>query len=153
MKPGGLLYWEGNDMKIRSVYPWIIALMVLTMPVLGQEHDSTNDIVSKMKVDLNLSDSQVAGITQVIDRYVDSSDELQRSIDDGTMNQSAIDSQRQQIKALEDQGLAQYLRSDQLAEWNNIQAQTDQQKDKDTGSADADAGSSEYSNLPRNNSP
>ena len=35
----------------------------------------------------------------------------------GPSIQSAIDSQKQQIKAAEDQGIAQYLRSDQLSEW------------------------------------
>jgi hypothetical protein len=120
-----------------------------TIPAFAQEHQSTNDIITKMKIALNLSGDQVADITQVIDRYVDASNELQKSIDDGTMNQSAIDSQKQQLKAVEEQGIAQYLRSDQLYQWNNIQGQMDQQKDKD--SSDGDTGADEYSNLPRNN--
>jgi hypothetical protein len=124
-------------------------LIILTTPLYAQEHQSTNDIITKMKISLNLSDDQVANITQVIDRYTDASNDLQRSINDGTVNQSAIDSQKQQLKAVEEQGIAQNLRSDQLSEWNMIQSQIDQQKGND--SSDGDTGSDEYSNLPRNN--
>ena len=65
------------------------------------------------------------------------------------MNPSAIDSQKQQIKAAEDQGISQYLSSDQLSQWNNIQGQMDQQQGKDDSDADTD----KYSNLPRENPP
>ena len=101
-----------------------------------------------MKVQLNLSDDQVANITQVIDRYVDASNDLQQSIEDGTIDQSAIDSQKQQLKAQEDQGMAQYLRSDQLSQWRMIEGQMDQQKGQD--SSGSDSGADEYSNLPKN---
>ena len=100
-----------------------------------------------MKNVLNLSDDQVANITQVIDRYADASNELQKSIKDGTINQSAIDSQKQQLKAIEDQGIAQYLRSDQLSEWRNIQGQMGKQNDKN--SSDSNEGADIYSNYPR----
>jgi hypothetical protein len=95
-----------------------------------------------------LSDDHVANITQVIDRYIDGSNDLQQSIEDGTINQSAIDSQKQQLKAQEDQGIAQYLRSDQLSEWRSIESQMDQQNGQD-GSG-SDSGADEYSNLPKN---
>src|SRR5579863_3493889 len=107
-----------------------------------------------MQHDLNLSQDQVANITQIIERYVDASSDLQKSIDDGTINPSAIDSQKQQIKAVEEQGIAQYLRSDQLSEWNNIESQD--QKGENTGGdepGEGDSGADEYSNLPKNNSP
>ena len=55
--------------------------IVISMPVFAQEHQSTNDIITRMKNALNLSDDQVANITQVIDRYVDASNDLQKSIE------------------------------------------------------------------------
>jgi hypothetical protein len=134
---------------MNTFYKFSIILIVTIIPAFAQEHQSTNEIITKMKIALNLSDDQVANITQIIDRYVDASNELQKSIDDGTMNQSAIDSQKEQLKAVEEQGIAQYLRSDQLYQWNNIQSQMDRQKDKDGG--DGDTSPDEYSNLPRNN--
>src|ERR1700690_1757588 len=101
-------------MCMKTIYGIWIALLLAAIPAFSQEHQSTNDIITKMKVDLNLSDDQVSNITQIIDRYTDASNDLQKSIEDGTINPSAIDSQKQQIKAAEDQGVAQYLRPDQL---------------------------------------
>jgi hypothetical protein len=132
-------------MGMKSIYLLLLILFMATMPAFAQEEQSANDIITKMQHDLNLSEDQVANITQIIERYTMASNDLQKSIEDGTINQSTIDSQRQQIKAAEDQGIAQYLRSDQLSQWNNIQGQMEQQKDKDPGS---NAGSDEYSNLP-----
>jgi hypothetical protein len=138
-------------MGMKSIYGFLTVLFIAAIPVFAHAQQSANDIINKMQHDLNLSQDQVANITQIIERYTMASNDLQKSIDDGTINQSAIDSQRQQIKAAEDQGIAQYLRSDQLSEWNNIQSQMDQQKDKDSSGDDAgtSADADEYSNLPR----
>jgi len=135
------------------IHFFLITLLIGAIPVFAQEHQSTSDIMTTMKNDLNLSDDQVAGITQVIDRYVDASNDLQKSIEDGTMNPSAIDSQKQQIKAAEYQGISQYLRSDQLSEWNNIQSQMDRQKDTYSSDSNSNADTDEYSNMPRSAPP
>lgn len=108
----------------------LMFLFITATPSFAQDQQSANDIVLKMQHDLNLSDDQVSNITQVVERYVMASQELQKSIDDGTINPSAIDSQKQQIKAAEYQGISQYLRSDQLYEWNNIQAQMQEESDQ-----------------------
>jgi hypothetical protein len=134
-------------MDKKSIYGFLITLFIVIVPCFAQEHQSTNDIIARMKTALNLSDDQVANITQIIDKYVDASYDLQKSIDEGTMNQSAIESQKQQIKAAEDQGIAQYLRSDQLSQWRTIESQTGQPKDN---GSDSDADANDYSNLPRN---
>jgi hypothetical protein len=129
------------------MYVLLMIVFILTTPALAQEQQSANDIVLKMQHDLNLSEDQVANITQIIERYVAASNDLQKSIDDGTINPSSADSQKQQIKAAEEQGIAQYLRSDQLSEWGQIQDQMDQQKGQDSSDGGADA--DEYSNLPK----
>ncbi len=128
-------------MKIKMIYVFWLILAFTTVPAFALEQQSTNDIVLKMQHDLNLSEDQVANITQIVERYTEASDDLQKSIEDGTINQSAIDSQKQQIKAAEDQGVAQYLRPDQLNEWNQIQGQGDR-------GGDSSGGADEYSNLP-----
>jgi len=130
------------DMKV--IGGFFLILFLARTPGWAQDQPSANDIVLKMQHDLNLSSDQVANITQIIDRYAAASADLQKSIEDGTINQSAIDSQRQQIKAAEDQGIAQYLRSDQLSQWNNIENQG--QKSSDAGQGDSDQ--DQYSNLP-----
>jgi uncharacterized membrane protein YcgQ (UPF0703/DUF1980 family) len=127
-------------------------LFIITAPVFAQDQQNANDVILKMQHDLNLSEDQVASITQVVQRYVDASNELQKSIDDGTINQSAVDSQKQQLKAVEEQGIEQYLRSDQVYKWDQIQGQSDQQADSDAGNGTPTPGASEsadqYSNLP-----
>ena len=60
------------------IYGFLIILFIGAMPAFAQERQSTNDIITKMKTALNLSDDQVANITQVIDRYVDASNDLQK---------------------------------------------------------------------------
>jgi len=141
---------KGDTLKC-PLFFFFIFLSISAFPVFAQSQQNANDIILKMQHDLNLSQDQVANITQIIERYVDASNDLQKSIDDGTMNPSAVDSQRQQIKAAEEQGIAQYLRSDQLTEWNQIQGQMDQQKDNGDSDANVDANtdSDQYSNLPR----
>ena len=123
----------------------LLILLITTIPAFAQTPPSANDIVLKMQHDLNLSQDQVANITQVIQRYVDASNDLQKSIEDGTINQSAIDSQKQQLKAAEEQGLSQYLRSDQLYAWRQMKQQN---KAADSGASEEP---DEYSNLPKAN--
>ena len=125
-----------GEIDMKSIYTLLIILFISMPLVLAQDQQSNNDTILRMKTALNLSDDQVTNITQIMDRYTIASNDLQKSIDDGTINPSAIDSQKQQIKAAEDQGIAQYLRPDQLSQWNNIQNQTDQQ---DNGSGDTNS--------------
>jgi len=99
----------------------------------AQEEPSTNDIITKMKTDLDLQEDQVNNITPIIEKYTMAFHDLQKSIDDGTINPSAIDSQKQQIKAAEAQELSQYLKPYQISQWNDIQGQMAQQKDTDSG--------------------
>ena len=122
-----------------------MVLFISVVPGFAQNQQSANDIVLKMQHDLNLSEDQVAGVTQIVERYVDASNDLEKSVSDGTINQSAIDSQKQQIKAVEEQGIEQYLRSDQVSQWRMIESQ---EGDKGGSGGDAD----EYSNLPKNTS-
>jgi hypothetical protein len=138
-----------ENMIMKMLHGLMVLLLMGAAPVFAQESESSNDIITKMQHDLNLSDDQVSNITQVIERYTIASSDLQQSIEDGTINPSAVDSQKQQIKAAEDQGIAQYLRPDQLYQWHNIQGQMDRQKDKE--GSDSDAGADEYSNLPKHN--
>jgi hemerythrin-like domain-containing protein len=130
---------------MKWMYGILLSLCMAILPGYAEDQPSSNDIITRMQTSLNLSEKQVYNITPVIEKYVDQMQDLQKSINDGTINQSAIDSQKQQIKAVEDQGLSQYLDPNQISQWNYIQSQDQKGKDDADGGADAD----EYSNLPR----
>ena len=137
---GGFFYGRS---KVNITYVFLITLLICSTPALAQDAPSANDTVQKMQHDLNLSGDQVAGITQVEERYAEAMSDLQKSIDDNTINPSVIDSQRKGIKAQEEQGIAQYLRSDQVYQWGLIQ----HSKEQYNGGRE-DNGQDDYSNLP-----
>ena len=128
-----------------------IALLILVSSSWAQEGPNANDVVARMKTQLDLQEDQVTNITPIIEKYAIAFADLQKSIDDGTINPSAVDSQRQGIEAQETQELATYLKPYQLSEWRQMQSQMDQGKGQDSGEATSD--SDQYSNLPKNNSP
>jgi len=116
------------------------------MPAWAQQQQDASGIISEMQADLDLSPDQIYNITPIVERYLAAMNDLQKSVSDGTMNSSAVDSQKQQLEAVEEQGLSQYLKPYQLSEWRQMQAQM-QQKDGDgkDSSDDADV----YTNYPR----
>jgi len=103
-------------------------------------------MIVKMKTDLDLQEDQVTNITPIIEKYSIAFGDLQKSIDDGTINSSSIDSQRQGIEASETQELSQYLKPNQSSQWRQLQSQMDQQKPQDNLDSSVDA--DKYSNLP-----
>ncbi len=133
---------------MKVIYGFLIILFMTIIPAFAQQSLSSNDIVAKMKTQLDLQDDQVANITPIIDKYALAFQDLQKSIADGNMNQSAIDSQRQGIEEEETQELSVYLKPYQLSEWRAMQSQMDQAQG--SGSSDDSADADEYSNLPRN---
>jgi len=134
-----------------TIYGFLISLLIVAVPALARDSQSPNDIIVKMKTELDLQDDQVFNITPIIEKYSMAFSDLQKSIDDGTINQSAIDSQRQGLEAQETQELSVYLKADQLSRWRDMQSQMDQPKD--SGSGESDTAADEYSNLPQNHLP
>ena len=141
---------EGNNMK--SIYGALMILALTAMPAFSQVSPSSNEIIGKMKAQLDLQYDQVTNITPIIEKYSIAYQDLQKSIDDGTINPSAIDSQRQAIEAQETQEISAYLKPNQLSEWRDMQAQMDRPKDKENSNDDpnADAEADRYTNLPGN---
>lgn len=130
--------------SMKAIYWLLIILFFATTLVLAQDSTSSSDIIAKMESELDLQPEQVFNITPIIEKYTMEFQDLQKSIKDGTMNPSAVDSQRQGIEAAETQDLSQYLKPNQLSEWRSMQAQTEPQKGDENADAD------QYSNLPRN---
>jgi len=133
-------------MNLKIISAFLIVFFIAALPAGAQTQLSSDDIITKMKTDMDLQEDQVTNITPIIEKYTTAFGDLQKSIKDGTINPSTIDSQRQDLEASETQELSQYLKPYQLSEWRQMQGQLDQQKDNGNGDADPDA--DEYSNLP-----
>jgi hypothetical protein len=125
----------------------LLVLFFIAMPALAQEQQDVNNVISRMQAELDLQPDQVSQVTPVLEKYSLQFKALQQSIDDGTINPSVIDSQRQGIEDSETQDLSAYLKPYQLARWREMQKQMALEAD------DIESGSDQYSNLPRANSP
>ena len=135
---------------MKLILGFLILLVMMASPSWSQEDQSSNDIIVQMTTDLNLQNDQVTNITPIIQKYTIAFADLKKSIQDGTINPSAIDSQRQQLKAAEAQELSQYLTANQINQWSYIQ---NQQQEKDNGESDDKPDPDQYSNMPKNNEP
>jgi hypothetical protein len=113
----------------------------------AQEQDISSTI-AKMRQELDLQQDQVTNITPVIQKYAVEFHDLDQSIQQGTINQSAVQSQRQGIEDAETQELSAYLKPNQLSEWRSMQAEL--YPSADSGSEGDNEGSDQYSNLPTN---
>ena len=118
-----------NNMKI--TYVLLIALSFLILPVLVQARTDPNEIMSKIQTALDLQEDQVNNITPIIQKYDMEFHDLQKSMEDGTSNQSTINNQWQDTQAAETQELSQYLKPYQLSQWRSLQSQFYPIKDED----------------------
>ena len=94
---------------MKAMGGFLIVLFIVTALSFAEDQPSAYDIITQMKADLNLQEDQVTHITPIIEKYAIVWHDFFRSIDDGTINQSAIDAQEQQIKAAEAQELSLFL--------------------------------------------
>ena len=86
------------NMNMKTIYAFLISMLIVWTPAHAQDdNESSNDIIVKMKTDLNLQEDQVTNITPIIEKYTTAFADLQKSIDDGTINPSVIDSQTSPI--------------------------------------------------------
>ena len=95
---------------------------------------------------MDLQDDQITNITPIVEKYSIAFRDLNKSIEDGTINPSAIDNQRQGLEDSETHELSVYLKPDQLSLWRQMQGQIDQPGTQEE--AETDSINEEYSNLP-----
>lgn len=118
-------------MKMKPIYACLIALFFVTIPVYAQDQSSSDehqppsadDIVAKMQTKLNLTQDQVAAVTPIIEKYSSKRDELRQNMEDGTGDRDSMRSQMKQLKADQNQELAQVLSSDQMSQLEQMQSQ------------------------------
>jgi len=117
----------------------------LIIPAYAQDQYNSSDIISKMTTALDLQEDQVTNITPIIEKYSIAFADLQKSIKDGTINSSAIESQWHGLEDTETQELSQYFKPNQLSEWRDMQSQIYRQNGQDSGD---NSNADQYSNLP-----
>ena len=119
-------------MRMNGILGALVVLLMMARPLHAQElTEDPNEIVAKMQSQLDLNETQVSNVMQILQKYAIAFQDLQKSIEDNTISQSSSESQIQQLKAAQDQELATVLNSDQMNRWRYMQTQDDQQKQKD----------------------
>lgn len=118
-------------MSLKAIYVCSMVLFFIALPAFAQdqppseEHQppSAGDIVSKMQSKLNLTQDQVTAVSPIIEKYSSKRQELRQGIEDGTTEEDSIRSQMKQLIADEHQELSQFLSSEQMGQWEQMQRQ------------------------------
>jgi hypothetical protein len=131
------------DMKLGI----FIIFFLISTASFAKEDVSSSAILAKLQYQLDLQEDQINNVTPIIEKYAVAFHDLQTSIDDGTINPSAVDTQWQGLEDQETQDLSQYLKPYQLGEWRRLQPTLYRRavNSDDTG------GDDQYTNLPRSN--
>ena len=130
---------------MKIIFRIFLILLIFTVPGIAQDTQSAGDLIARMKTALDLQDDQITNITPIIEKYTQALNDLQKSVDDGAINPSAIGSQRQGLEDEETQELSAYFKPYQLSEWRSMQKQMGRFSDRGDSNVD------DYSNLPKNN--
>ena len=111
-------------MIMNVTYGILMALLMVTLPLYAQDQPpSADQIIAKMQSNLNLTQDQVTAITPIIEKFSSKREELRQSMEDGTADRDSMRGQMKQLKADENQELAQVLSSDQMSQWKSMMSQ------------------------------
>ena len=123
------------------VKAWGICLAVLfvfTTSAYAQEKSSSaDDLLEKMKTELNLTPQQVAALKPVVKENMAERKQLRQSLrQQGITDKATIKDQMDQLKAIENQRLSQILSADQMNKWiekENLRAMLNPDQKDDSG--------------------
>ena len=112
----------GNKMDALTKRIWHLSLFVffvLSFYSFAQaELESVDDIVAKMKTELNLTPQQIDAVKPIIQGYMSARKQLIQSFrQQGLTDKDALKSQIDQLKSIERQKLSQVLSQSQLDKW------------------------------------
>lgn len=128
-------------MSMKMIYGLLMALFCGILPLYAQDQPpNADDIVVKMQSKLNLTQDQVTAITPIVEKYMAKHQELRQNMEDGTADKDSMRSQMKQLRASENQELSQFLSSDQMSQWEEMQSQAGHKHNSDSN-ADASSGS------------
>jgi len=107
---------------MRSKIIWyalaLVILFFLAVSAYAQETTSVNDIVAKMKKELNLTQQQADAVKPIIDENMTKREELREEQNQAMMaDRATIQSKIEQLDQDENQKLSQILTKDQMNKW------------------------------------
>jgi len=106
-------------MRRKIIRHVLIILFLSTVSAYAQEAESVNDIVVKMKNELNLTQQQTDAVKPIIEEDMARREELRQGIQDQAMitDRATIESKIEQLDQDENQKLSQILTKDQMNKW------------------------------------
>jgi len=112
-------------MNMKLICACLVFLFFTITAVFAQEHQplSTADIIAKMQVKLSLTQDQLTAITPIIEKYSSKREELRQGMEDEATDKDSIHAQMKQLREDEKQELSQFLSTDQLNQWEQMQKQ------------------------------
>ena len=118
-------------MNMRLICSCLIFLFFTIVSAFAQEHQPqrTADIIAKMQVKLSLTQDQLTAITPIIEKYSSKREGLRQGMEDETADKDSIQAQMKQLREDEKQELSQFLSTDQLSQWEQMQKQAKHKRD------------------------
>jgi hypothetical protein len=106
-------------MRSKIIWYVLVILFFLAVSTYAQETVSVNDIVAKMKKELNLTQQQADAVKPIIEENMAKREELRQSVQDQTMivDRATIQSKIGQLDQDENQKLSQILTQAQMNKW------------------------------------
>jgi hypothetical protein len=106
-------------MRSKIIRHVLVILFFLAVSAYAQETTSVNDIVAKMKKELNLTQQQADAVKPIIEENMAKREELRQSVQDQAMiiGRVTIQSKIGQLDQDENQKLSQILTQDQMNKW------------------------------------
>lgn len=116
----------------------LVGLIFSNILALAQEEDKNADeILARMKTQLNLTNAQVTAVKPIIKEYADRRQDLMQSPETIlTPSKRGIRSQMKQLKEEEKKKLSQVLTPDQMKKWDQGENVKDFLNQNETGDAD-----------------
>lgn len=128
----------------------LIGICIAASPVWAKDDErSPSSILARLQYELDLQPDQINTITPIIEKYAVAFQDLQTSINDGSINPTSIPTQWQGLEDQETQEISGCLKPYQLTEWRRLQSQI--YKPDDPHYANSANSDDEYTNLPRYN--
>jgi primosomal protein N' len=129
-----------DGLKGRMWCLYLAIFFVLSLPFYAQADPSkVDDIVTKMKTELNLTPPQIDAVKPTIQGYMSSRKQLiQNFRQQGLTDKDALKSQIDQLKSIERQKLSQVLSQAQMDKWlekENFNAMLNPDDADDTGNS------------------
>jgi hypothetical protein len=106
-------------MRSKIIWHVLVIIFFLTVSAYAQEAASVDDIVTKMKKELNLTQQQADTVKPIIEENIAKREKLKQGVQDQGMiiDRDAMQSKIGKLDQDENQKLSQVLAPDQMKKW------------------------------------